>query len=283
MTGTGLFDTRAFDLPAYLARIGYEGAAAPDLATLRAITVKHPIAIPFENLDPFFARPVALDTVSLQEKIVRNGRGGYCFEHNLLLGTALTAIGFDVAGLAARVLWNVPEGAVTPRGHMLLLLQIDGQPHLADAGFGGLTLTGPLRLDAGVSQETPHETFRLVGDGGDFVMQASVRGEWRPLYRFDLQRQALADYEVTSWYLSNHPRSHFVTGLIAARAERDRRYALRNGELAVHHRSGDTERRLLLGAEDLRDTLQDVFRIRVPESADFGEAFGRTAQAARCR
>ena len=83
-----MFDPHSFDLDAYLARIGYDGQRTPDVETLRGITRHHPQAIPFENLDPFLRRPVLLDTASLQQKIVHNGRGGYCFEHNLLLGTA---------------------------------------------------------------------------------------------------------------------------------------------------------------------------------------------------
>jgi N-hydroxyarylamine O-acetyltransferase len=270
-----MFDPSAFDLSAYLTRIGYGGSTTPTLDTLRGITLAHPMAIPFENLDPFLRRPVALDVDALQRKLVRGGRGGYCFEHNVLLGTALRAIGFDVTGLAARVMWNAPPGVVTPRSHMLLRLLVDGQPYVADAGFGGLTLTGPLRFEAGLEQATPHERFRIVADGDGFIMQAFIQEAWKSLYWFDRQPQVLADYEVSSWYLCNHPRSHFVTGLMAARVERDRRYALRNAELAAHHRDGTTERRMVSSGVELRDVLSDVFRIRVPEGGEVDAAFDR--------
>lgn len=281
-----VFDVSSFDLDAYLERIGYDGSRSPELGTLRAIARAHPLAIPFENLDPLLRRPVALDIASLQRKIVKDGRGGYCFEHNLLLGTALTALGYDVAGLAARVMWNWPPGVVTPRGHMLLLVNPPGTApslgagaHIVDAGFGGLTLTGPIKLETDVEQETPHEPCRLVRDDDGFVVQARVRGEWKPLYRFDLQRQALPDYEVTSWYLSNNPGSHFVTGLIAARVESDRRYALRNAELAVHHVDGRTERRVLANGAELRDALERLLRVRVPAGPEADAAFERVAAA----
>ncbi len=41
-------------------------------------------------------------------------------------------------------------------------------------------------------------------------MQARLGADWTSLYRFDLSEQYLADYEVTNWYLANHPESHFV-------------------------------------------------------------------------
>jgi N-hydroxyarylamine O-acetyltransferase len=184
------------DLDAYFERIGYSGSRAPTLDTLSAIHLRHPQTIPFENLDPLLRRPVLLDVPSLEAKLVRDCRGGWCFEHNLLLCHVLESLGFRVTGHAARVLWNAPEGVIRPRAHMLLSLELDGVLYMADVGFGGLTLTAPLRLVAGIEQATPHERFRLVAGDSDFVLQALLGREWRPLYRFDLQRQLLPDYEV---------------------------------------------------------------------------------------
>lgn len=269
----------SFDLDGYLRRIGFQGERAPTLRTLREIHRLHPRSIPFENLDPLLRRPVPLDAESLQRKLVHGGRGGWCFEQNHLLRGALDALGFRTTGLAARVRWNMPAELVTPRGHMLLLVEAEGERYVADVGFGGLTLTAPLRLVADQEQPTPHETFRLVPDGDHaFFMQAHVGGEWKPLYRFDLLEQHTPDYEVSSWYLSTHPRSHFLSGLIAARVDEDRRYALHNASLAIHHLHGPTERTTLAGAAELRDVLGDVFGIAVPEGAD--PALERVAAAA---
>lgn len=256
------------DLGAYFARIGYGGPATPRLETLREIHRLHPQAIAFENLNPLMHWPVRLDTRSLQQKLVTQRRGGYCYEHNLLLKHALERIGFRVAGLAARVLLNQPEDAIRPRTHMLLQVDIDGEIWIADVGFGGMTLTSPLRLVEQVPQATPHEPFRLTRLAGDCALQAQVRGAWKTLYRFDLQEQVLPDYELTSWYLSNNPESHFVTTLIAARTQPQRRYALRNNELTVHELNSESVRRSLTSAAELRDVLRDTFGIAVPESTE---------------
>ena len=93
---------------------------------------------------------------------------------------------------------------------MLLLVELDGRPYIADVGFGGLTLTAPLRLEADIEQATPHEPFRLVRAGDDYRLQAMVGDAWRTLYRFDLQRQYQVDYEVSSHYLTTHPSSPFI-------------------------------------------------------------------------
>ena len=264
----------AFDLSAYFARIGYDGPATPRLDTLREIHRLHPQGIAFENLNPLLHWPVPLDMQSLQQKLVTQRRGGYCYEHNLLLKHALEHVGFKVAGLAARVLWNHPEDAIRPRTHMLLQVDIEDEIWIADVGFGGLTLTAPLRLVEHTAQATPHEPFRVTRLSGDYALQAEVRGAWRTLYRFDLQEQVLPDYEVTNWYLSNHPESHFVRRLIAARTEPQRRYALLDNELAVHHLGGETVRRKLTSAAELRGVLSETFGIAVPDGAEVDGKLG---------
>jgi len=270
--------TTAIDLDAYLARIDYTGPRTPTLDTLRAIHLRHPAAIPFENLNPFLGWPVRLDAASLEQKLVHDGRGGYCFEHNLLLGEVLRALGFRVTGLAARVLWNQAEDAITSRGHMLLRVDVDGRDHIADVGFGGQVLTGPLRLEPDVEQATPHEPFRLIrlDDGpGGFKLQSKVGDAWKTLYRFDLQPQYLPDYEVSNYYLSTSPTSHFVTGLVAARTDAGRRYALRGNRLAIHTLGGGTEQDAIATPAALRGVLADTFRIRLPDTPALDVALAR--------
>lgn len=106
-------------------------------------------------------------------------------------------------------------------------------------------------------------------------MQAHIRGHWKALYRFSLQEQEQADYEVANWDLSNHPQSHFVTGLIAARPDTDRRYALRNNELAVHYLDGRTERDVLTSPAALRAALTGPLRIVLPDTPQLDAALER--------
>jgi N-hydroxyarylamine O-acetyltransferase len=257
------------DLDAYFRRVGYSGSRAPTLETLQALHLLHPQAVAFENLDPLLGRPVRLDLASLQDKLVHGGRGGYCFEQNALFGHVLRALGFDFIGLGARVHWMVPDDApMPPRSHMLLLLQLAGERYLADVGFGGVTLTAPLRLDTDVEQRTPHESFRILSGGEDYVMQARLGDAWTPLYRFDLNQQFPADYEITNWFHSTCPTSQFTTDLIAARPAADGRYALRNSDFTIHHLGGATERRALRNKTELRDVLTDVFGLSIPDGAD---------------
>ena len=267
-----------FELDAYLARIGYAGPRTATIETLEAVHALHPAAIPFENLNPLLGWPVSLELNSLQEKLVAGGRGGWCFEHNTLLRHALEALGFSVTSLAARVLWNaLPGSPMGPRSHMLLLVDLGGARYIADVGFGGNVLTAPLRLEPRIAQPTPHESHRLMPLENGFVLEAAVSGEWKPLYRFTMEPQFPADYEVSNWYLCHHPSSFFRQILMAARVTPDGRYALRNNALAIH-RKHKTEKSTLADPGALRSSLENDFGLQLPESPELAAMLERVSR-----
>jgi N-hydroxyarylamine O-acetyltransferase len=253
------------DLKAYLQRIGHEAPVAADVATLRTLAAAHAAAIPFENLNPLLGLPVELTPEAVERKLVQEHRGGYCFEQNLLFAEALRAVGFEVSGLIARVLWKRAEDAITPQTHMLLRVEVGGESWLADVGFGSQTLTGALRLRAGIEQPTPLEPYRLMMVDGDWRMQSWVRGEWRSLYRFDLRRVRPVDYVVANYFVSTWAESSFVSNLTVSRATSECRIGLHNRELSVRRAGGEAERTTLHGSAQIRQVLEREFMLRLPD------------------
>lgn len=257
------------NLDAYLARIGWTGPSPRvDVASLHALAVRHVAAIPFENLNPWLGLPVALEPLALQQKLVHDRRGGYCFEHNGLMRRVLQQIGFEVHKLGARVLWGLAEPMETPRTHCLLQVMVDGDPWVMDVGFGGLSLTAALRLQADVVQSTPHEPFRLLHLPedllGDWHLQAQIGGVWRTLYRFDLQHQCAPDDAMANHYTATHPSSKFVRDLIAARTLPDRRLTLLNRDLRIHRPGADSELHRLSTPGALEQVLREDFGLQLP-------------------
>ncbi|MCV0397433.1 MAG: arylamine N-acetyltransferase [Rhizobiaceae bacterium] len=239
------------------------------MEVLRELHRLHPAAIPFENLDPFLGRPVSLELPAVEDKLVRRRRGGYCYEQNLLFSHVLTSLGFEISGLAARVLWGQSADAMTARSHHLLRVDFDSEIWIADVGFGGLTQTAPLILQPGLEQVTSHEPFRILERNGHFHIEARLGDEWRVLYRFDLAAAFDVDYSVSNWFISTHPASHFVTGLIAAKVAPDARYAIGGGRFTIHHTTGQTERQTIGSPAELADILDSRFDIEVPDRTDF--------------
>jgi N-hydroxyarylamine O-acetyltransferase len=261
------------DLDVYFARIGYRGPREATLAVLRDLHALHPRAIAFENLDSFLGRPIRLDLPALEEKLVHARRGGYCFEQNTLFWKVLSALGFEVSGLAARVLWNQPEDTLNPRSHMLLRVELDSATWLADVGFGGVTQTAPLLLAPGRVQETPHEPCRLIETADHYRLQVQIGGEWRSVFRFDLTEHFDVDYVVSSHFVSTWPTSQFVTTIMAARALPEGRLALKNDRMTVHRTGGPPKQVHFAAPAELRAALSADFGIDVPEPDRFDARF----------
>ena len=252
------------NIDAYFERIGFAGSIAPTLQTLELLHALHPAAIPFENLDPLLQVPVRLELSNLQQKLLFEKRGGYCLEHNLLFKAVLETLGFPVRGLGARVLWGHPEGGERPISHVLLAVEIGGATYIADVGFGGQTLTAPLRLKPEVEQPTPHEMFRLTGGDPDWRLEVQIGEEWRALYSFDLSEKSFEEYKSINDMTSSGPT--FSENLIAARAEKGRRLALRNNRFTVYPVGGVGEARFLSSVAELREVLSGPFGIALPQT-----------------
>jgi N-hydroxyarylamine O-acetyltransferase len=207
-----------FDLDAYLARIGLPGPVS--LAELHRA---HITSIPFENLDSHAGIPVSLEIDDLQRKLVRAGRGGYCFEHNLLLKAALEAMGYEVEPVLARVRVGAEPGAIRPRSHLLLRVFADGVDWHADVGFGNGSLLEPLPWGPGGEHVQGGWRFRVVEEGSLLVLQSVRDGEWADVYAFAPEPSPPIDLETSNWFTATHPHSPFVTGLIVSKQHRDGR------------------------------------------------------------
>jgi arylamine N-acetyltransferase len=259
------------DLAGYLDRVRYGESTEPTLDTLKGLVAAHNRSIPFENLDPLTGVAVAdLGPAALTDKLVHRRRGGYCYEHNGLMGYVLEELGYGIERFAGRVVWmKEPDAPLPAMTHTVLSVtvpEVDG-PFLVDVGFGGQTLTSPIRLEAGPVQSTRHEPYRLIGDHDELTLQAQVRDDWQSLYRFATRAQPRIDLEVGSWYVSTHPDSYFVTGLTVAVVTDDERRNLRGRNLAIH-RSGGTERIRFDTATQVLDALTDRFGIDLDDLGD---------------
>ncbi len=232
----------------------------------------HNAAIPFETLDPVLGVPVVdLGFAALADKMITRHRGGYCYEQNGLLGHVLDTLGFEVVRLTGRVVWMNAAAPTLARTHQVLRIRMPGESTdlLADVGFGGQTLTSPIKLVDDEVQQTRHEPYRLVRvDERTRRLEALVRDEWEPLYVFSDEPQLPIDLQVGSWYVSTYPESVFVRGLSVAKVTADTRWNLRGRNLTLHRRGGSSEKRELASARELADTLTDVFEIRLPDRPD---------------
>lgn len=201
-----------------LERIDYSGPFANDVATLNGLHRAWRAAVPYENLDIQLDRPILLDQESLYDKLIGRRRGGYCYEQNGGLELLLRAAGFDVTMVEAAVL-RADRGDGMWGNHNALLVDVDGQRWLADAGIGDGFLE-PLPLQSGTHRQQGQD-YRLERlDPSTWRMHHHEGGSIRS-YDFDLTPKILSDFRRGCEQLSTAPDSSYVTTLIVGRAQTD--------------------------------------------------------------
>lgn len=247
-------------LAGYLARVGFQGIARPDLATLRALHRAHVHTVPFENIDVQLRRPVTLDTSAIYDKLVNRRRGGWCYELNGLMGWGLSQIGFDVMRVSAGVMRAVSGDAVLG-GHLCLLVRLE-RTYLVDVGFGS-SLVEPLPLEAGERIDSPYRVGLAPAGASYWRFFESVHGD---PFSFDFREEPADELLIATkcdWQQSN-AASPFVQNLVAKRRVGNDYYTLRGRVFTRTDEAGETRSVLDSAAECVR-CLRDTFDLDVPE------------------
>ena len=268
------------DLDAYFSRINDSGSREPTLETLNRLIAAHVRTIPFENLDILLGRPISVGLEAIEQKLVHDRRGGYCFEQNTLFQQVLLALGFSVRAISARVRLQRERSFMPARTHLFLRVEIDGQSWLADVGVGALSPTSALRLTLDIPQSTPHETRRIIAAGEwsgfeqrapDAVLfhQALLDNRWQDICEFTLEEMHPIDRELGNWFTSAHPDSHFRNRLVVARATETGRVTLLNRELKHRGADGRTETRYLETDEEILTVMYAEFSLSFPAGTSF--------------
>jgi N-hydroxyarylamine O-acetyltransferase len=248
---------------AYLRRIRLSPPLVADEASLRALHRAHLVSVPFENLSIHLGEPISLDEPDLVTKIVRNRRGGFCYELNGAFALLLETLGADVTRLAARV--HGAKGLGPPYDHLALAVRLpDGSgPWLADVGFGRHSI-GPLMLDSRTEQQDAGGRF-LLADTADGDVDVLKDGE--PQYRMELRGRFLPDFVATCWWQQTSPLSHFTTDTVCSRLTEDGGRISISGRTLIRTSSGSRSEEQLPGDDALLAAYHDHFGItldRVP-------------------
>jgi N-hydroxyarylamine O-acetyltransferase len=252
------------DIREYLKRISYQGSLEPTLQTLRALHHAHLLAVPFENLSIHSGQPILLQEEALFHKIVRQGRGGFCYELNGLFAWLLRELNFQVTLLSAGV--SNGAGSFSPEfDHLTLLIHhLSGADWLADVGFGDSFLR-PLRFEAETQQDgADGRIYRLLRpfqeQRDSWTVQRHSDAGWESQYRFTLQPHNLADFTERCHYQQTSPESHFTQKRICSLATPTGRITLSDMRL-ITTRHGERKEQMLTSQEEYVAALAEHFGI----------------------
>lgn len=263
------------DVGAYLRRIGHAGRIAPDLVTLTALQQAHLAAVPFENLSPWLGEPVSMELEAIQQKLLFQRRGGYCFENNQLFHHLLRALGFDVRALMGRVVIRRQPDAEAGKTHLFNVVRIDGVDWLVDVGFGGMNPRTPLRIDTDDVQRTGSEPCRVTALGDGLLLSIQVARQWLCLYRFSLAPTSPIDYRIANWYVSTSPDSRFTQVLGLSRILPDVRLTLQDRVYSEHRIGVESLHEVLVDSDSLIARIDQAFGITPPDPQRLRERLDR--------
>ncbi|MFD4602589.1 arylamine N-acetyltransferase [Streptomyces sp. NPDC058464] len=257
----------------YLHRLGADRPARPTAEALRALHLRHLRTVPFENLSIHLGEEIVLDGKQLLDKVVGAGRGGFCYELNGAFSVLLTALGFEVTPLAARV-YGAEGRLGIPYDHLALRVRtVDGSEWLADVGFGAHSHY-PLAFAERGEQADPGGTFRIAaagpdaagvrGEGGAAAGDLDVLSDGKPQYRLEIRPRALGDFTAGAWWHSTSPSSHFTQSLVCSRVTEDGgRITLSGRTLTETAADGAREVRELERDEEVLGVYRERFGIRL--------------------
>ena len=198
------------DLQLFFLRIGMDPEtmvehSASFLGQIQSSAVEY---IAYENLDIVAGKPLDLSPEVLFDKIVRRGRGGYCFETNGLLAYLLREMGFSVTERFARFLRG--ETALPMRRHRLSVVKLPEGDFMCDIGIGQTAPRLPLKVEDGLVQEQNGETYRFRKDPvHGWVLEEKHHGQWRDYLCFTEDEAFDVDFVQPSFFCEKHPESVF--------------------------------------------------------------------------
>jgi len=236
------------NLNKYLSRIGVEShKVRPDVETLKLLQRQNLLHVPFENLDIHWKRPIVLDTDSFYKKIVKGGRGGFCYELNGLFNELLIAVGFHTHLVSGRV-YDIEDNPGPEFDHMAIVVLIGGEEYLADVGFGDF-IADPLKIDPSSEQVDREGVFIVrLTEHGAFEVEKKAGDGWKPECLFGRNAHKLDEFALMCEFHQYSPDSHFTKGKVCSILTETGRKTLTDKKFVV--RTNGEKKEEVIGTEE---------------------------------
>ncbi|KAJ9086182.1 hypothetical protein DSO57_1006693 [Entomophthora muscae] len=286
----------------YLNKIAFSAETtelpAPSLETLSQILNRHIKTIPFgglglvyythldtppspvvNTLDPTSTRGVSVDPLAIFDKLVKQNREGYCFEHATLVRMILEFLGFTVFLTCSRIFG--PEGDdYDDITHSVLIVTIEHRQYLVDAGFSHFSIFRPVPLDGEVVEAEGKTAYRIIPDPHvdaththpgptiqGYRLESRIRDKaWRIVQVFNRIPYFQQDIESLNFVIVHSPKKVFNRKLILDLMIDDGYVCIFNNLLSVRV-NGELVKKLVLNTEqDRREAYKTYFNIDIPSN-----------------
>lgn len=217
----------------YLTRIKYQEDLFLNFETLQKLQKQHLMYIPFENLDIHYGIPIYLDIDRMYHKIIKNKRGGFCYELNSLFCKLLQEIGFDAKMISAKVYNNKIDDFGEEFDHMAIIVKLEETEYLVDVGFGKFSIS-PLGLELNTIQSDNRDDYIIERyDNNYFLVSEIIKNEKKYKYLFSRIKRELSEFTEMSEYHQVNLKSHFTHNKIITKPTTGGRITITNTTLKI--------------------------------------------------
>ncbi len=250
--GLARFSGNEIDL--YLERVGIDAGKDCDASFLEALHFAHIQSMVLDNLDIHLGPTIEIDVPRIFDKIVRRGRGGFCYELNSMFGSLLLSLGYEVSVHAACVVTSGSRWI--PFGHISLNVTCEDKDWLVDVGFGN-SFQRPLEIGKGGEQVDEGGAHILEPVEEGWLLCSRIYGDtFDPEYRFDLTPRHLSEFKDRCRWTQNNITSGFTRSIIATRPVPGGRRTVQ-GLTLRHFQDGASKEIPLTSKERARVLIED--------------------------
>lgn len=236
---------------------------AIDIDTLNDYMAHFMLTVPFENINVQNHIPISINIEDLLNKVVKQHRGGFCYELNHLFGTYLEEKGYEVYRASGTV--HQPDGALALEGsHMSLYTKLNGDLYVIDVGFGDLPIHAIPMTNAShpINISDMNGQFRAILDNENrYYIQKLKNSKWTTLYHANLEPQSIQDFSEKIVYNESHPNSIFVKQLLITQPQTFGRATMTHQYLTLSSKDG--KQRYAVTSKNYKQFLMKYFNLNV--------------------
>ncbi len=241
-------------------------AAVKNTDELTKILTYFADTFPFENMDVLRGSPDLITPQFLVNKLLKQQRGGLCYELNALLYLILRERDYETILVRGTV--YTENGWATEGTHVLNVVRLNEKSYVLDVGFGSNISRKPLEID-GDANETPAGTFRVVrrkSEKGTLAYEKLEQGSWTLKYAFHLKEIEWKELNQIKQVITESESSAFNEQIIVSQCLEDETYSINENRLRVRRAEHEKDNEFR-SDEELLKTLQTRTNYSIYEQA----------------
>lgn len=230
----------------------------PTLNNLKELMTSYILNVPYENLSLKLKLGFSSNLLNIYKKIVRQNRGGVCYESNTLFAYLIQKLGYKVKMIFAQV--EDKENIASNYPHLALMVRINKEDYLVDVGMG-VGPWEPISIDNETHKVlSENSTYSIKKDNEKFNLLENKNGEVEIKYSFTKESRRVADFSsiFTETEYENYAQK---APILVTQAIENGRLTIYNNILSIKK---DSEKRSFdITNMDKREVLKKYFNIEI--------------------